>query len=123
MRAFNRLAAKSGIRTFRTVGLLGVVAAAFTIVLGFLAVALFYAGVLTVSNVFNVSPLGSAVSLVAWILAAKAFVSIRLPTRQASWTPATQAPMPPTAQVKNCPFCGATNAADAEYCARCGKKL
>jgi uncharacterized membrane protein/ribosomal protein L40E len=123
MRAFNTLAAKSEMRMFRTVGLLGVVAAAFTIVLWFLAAALFYTGILTVSTIFSLSPVASIVSLVAWILAAKAFLSITVPTGQAPWTPTTQASMQPAAQVKYCPVCGAANAMDAEYCVRCGKKL
>jgi ribosomal protein L40E len=79
---------------------------------------LFYAGILTVSNVFNISPIGSVVSLVAWILAAKAFLSITVPAAQAF-----QVSMAPAAQVKYCPVCGATNVMDAEYCVRCGKKL
>jgi len=122
MRAFNRLADKSGVRLFKTVGLLGVVAAAFTIALGFLAAALFYMGVLTVNNFYTVPAIGAVVSLAAWILAAKAFSSITEPTSETSWTPAAQTPTPPIAQVKYCPYCGAANTMDAEYCVRCGKK-
>ena len=123
MRAFNRLADKSGVRLFKTVGLLGVVAAAFSIALGFLAVALFYSGALTVNNFYSVPTLGSVVSLAAWILAAKAFSSIKVSTSETYWTPPTQTPAPTAAQVKYCQYCGTANTMDAEYCVRCGKKL
>src|SRR3990170_349243 len=123
LRAFNRLASKSGIKLFRTVGLLGIVAVVFTIVLGFLAAALFYAAVIAASSVFTVSVVGSAISLVAWIVAAVAFWSIKENTSQASPMSTPQASMQPTGQVKYCPYCGAANAMDAEYCVRCGKKL
>jgi uncharacterized membrane protein len=123
LRAFNRLTRKSGVRLFRIVGLLGVVAVAFTIVLGFLAAALFYAAVIAASSVFTVSVVGSAISLVAWIVAAVAFWSIKEPISQASPMPTPQTSIQPIGQVKYCSYCGAANAMDAEYCVRCGKKL
>ncbi|HLC00583.1 MAG TPA: DUF996 domain-containing protein [Candidatus Bathyarchaeia archaeon] len=122
MLAFKRLANKSGVRLFRTVGLLGVVAAAVTIALWFLGAAFFYADILTISSIFTFSTVGSAVSLVAWILGAKAFHSITVPTSETYWTPPAQGPPPPAAQIKYCPYCGTANTMDAEYCASCGKK-
>ena len=123
LRAFNRLTSKSGIKLFRTAGLLGVAAVVFTIALGFLAAALFYATVITASSVFTVSVVGSAISLVAWIVAVVAFWSIKEPMSQTSPTPTPQTSMQPTGQVKYCSYCGAANAMDAEYCVHCGKKL
>ena len=123
LRAFNRLASKSGIKLFRTVGLLGIVAVVFTIVLGFLAAALFYAAVIAASSVFTVSVVGSAISLVAWIIAAVAFWSIKETMSQTSPMPTPQISMQPIGQVKYCPYCGTPNAMNAEYCVRCGKKL
>ena len=123
MAAFNRLAQRSGVRLFKTVGLLGVVAAAVTIAFWFLGAALFYAGTQAISDIFTFSIVGSAVTLAAWILGAKAFHSIPAPTSETYWTPPAQAPTPPAAQVKYCPHCGTANTLDAEYCTRCGKKL
>ena len=123
LRAFNRLATKSDVRLFRITGLLGVVAAVVTIVLGLVAAALFYAAIIAASSVFTVSVVGSAISLVAWIVAAVAFWSIKENTSQPSPTPTPQISMQPTGQVKYCPYCGAPNAMNAEYCVRCGKKL
>jgi uncharacterized membrane protein len=123
MFAFNRLANKSRVQLFRTVGLLGVIAAAVTIAFWFLGAALFYADTLALSDIFTFSTVGSAVSLAAWILGAKAFHSITAPANEAYWTQPAQAPTPPAAQVKYCPYCGTANTLDAEYCARCGKKL
>ena len=122
-RVFNRLASKSGIKLFRTAGLLSVIAVVFTIVLGFVAAALFYATVIAASSVFTVSVVGSAISLIAWIVAAVAFWSIKEPTNQPSPTPTPQTSTQPTGQVKYCPNCGTPNAMNAEYCVRCGKKL
>jgi uncharacterized membrane protein len=122
LRAFNRLAAKSEVRLFRITGLLGVVAAVVTILLGFLAAALFYAAILSASSVFTVSVAGSAISLVAWIVAAAAFWSINENTSQAVQIPTPQNPTQPTGQVKYCPYCGAANVLNAEYCVHCGKK-
>ena len=122
MLAFNRLAGKSGVRLFRTVGLLGVAAAAVTVAFWFLGAALFYMGVLAIGDIFMFSVVGSVVSLVSWILAAKAFRSIPMPTSQ---TYGTSPPPPPPSggSVEYCPYCGTANALDAEYCVNCGKKL
>jgi uncharacterized membrane protein len=95
MRAFNRLAARSGVRLFKTVGLLGVAAAALTIALGFLAITLFYATTFPFTNVLSVTAISSVVSLVAWCLAAVAFYSMRVPATGSSWAPVT--PVSPSA--------------------------
>jgi uncharacterized membrane protein len=102
MRAFNRLAARSGVRLFRIVGLLGVAAAALTIALGSLGITLFYASTFTFTNILSVTTISSAVSLVAWCLAAVAFYSMRVPAVGSSWTPVT--PVSPAAQAKKCPY-------------------
>jgi uncharacterized membrane protein len=53
LRAFNRVANKSDVSLFRITGLLGVVAALVTILLGLVAVALFYATVISASSAFT----------------------------------------------------------------------
>ena len=122
MLAFNRLANKSGVRLFKTVGLLGVVASGVTIAFWFFGAALYYADTIAINSIFTFAIVGSAVSLAAWALAIKAFLSIPVPATDTYWAPPPQAPTPP-AQVKYCPYCGAPNATTAEYCVRCGKKL
>lgn len=117
MWAFNHLANRSEVRMFRTVGLLGVVASAVTIALWFVGAALFYAGTIALRNIFVFSIVDSAISLAAWVLAAKAFHSITVPSGQAAAAQATQA-----GQAKYCPYCGAPNTWEAEYCVRCGRK-
>src|SRR3990172_3635563 len=123
MFAFIRLAQRSGVRLFRTVGLLGVVASAVTIAFWFVGAALFYAGTIAINNIFTLPIVGSSISLAAWILGAKAFHSITVPTNETVWTQPTPAPTPPAAQVKYCQYCGTANTMDAEYCKNCGKKL
>jgi uncharacterized membrane protein len=124
MRAFNRLGTKSGVRLFRTVGLLGIIAAAASALAGFAAAALFYADIITTaSDVLTASVVGSAISLVAWIIAVKAFLSIRTPTSQEFATTAPQASTPTGGQIRYCPNCGTANSADAVFCVKCGKNL
>ena len=124
MLAFNKLADKSSVRLFKTVGQLGVAAAAVNIALWFIGVAFFYTDVLALSNITTFSTVGSAVSLAAWIIAAKAYYSIPLPPNEAPWSPPTPTSTVPTAtsQVKYCPYCGTANTSDAEFCVHCGKK-
>lgn len=123
LRAFKKLTSKSGVRLFRTAGLLGIVAVIFTIALWFVAAALFYANVITASNVFTVSVAGSAISLVAWIVATVAFWSIKEDTSHTTPMPTPQASTQPARQIKYCPYCETANAINAEYCVHCGKKL
>ncbi len=87
MLAFNRLANKSGVRLFRVVGLLGVIAAIVGIAFWVLGVALYYAGTLSIYNIFTLSVASSIVSLIAWIMAINAYYSIQVPTSQASSLP------------------------------------
>jgi hypothetical protein len=122
MFAFKRLAKSSGVRLFRTVGLLGVVAAAVTIAAWFVGAAFFYAGTVAIGNVFTFSVVGSAVSLASWVLAAKAFRGIPVPSSQTCQPVPAQASTLLAGQVKYCPYCGAANTSDAEYCVSCGKK-
>jgi uncharacterized membrane protein len=123
MFAFRKLAKKSEVRLFRTVGLIGVVAAAVGIVSWFLGAALFYAGTVTIYNIFTLSIASSVVSLIAWILAAKAFYSVNVLVSQTQVTPPAQTQPTSTGQVKYCPYCGTANALDAEFCVGCGRKL
>jgi uncharacterized membrane protein len=123
LRAFYRLADKSGVRLFRTAGLLGVVGALVTIALAWIAALLVYVTLIPATAVLSVSVVGGLIGFVAWILAAEAFYSIRAPTSQTPPLPTTQTSTPAAGQVKYCPYCGAENLMDAAYCTRCGQKL
>ena len=123
MRAFYRLADRSGVRLFRTVGLLGVVGALVTIALAWIAALLVYVALITATAVLAVSVVGGLIGYVAWILAAKAFYSIRVPTSQAPSPPTPQTSTTAAGQVKYCSYCRAENRIDAAFCTRCGKKL
>jgi uncharacterized membrane protein len=123
MRAFYRLADKSGVRLFRTAGLLGVVGALVTIALAWIAALLVYVTLIPATAVLAVSVVGGLIGFVAWILAARAFYSIRVPTSQMSPPLTPQTSTLAAGQVKYCPYCGAENRIDAAFCTRCGKKL
>jgi uncharacterized membrane protein len=127
MRGANALAEKSGESKFRTVGVLffasGVVQAAFVIV----ASVLFAAGSVEWMYFSAFMFPATVVQLVAWIVAAQAFFTLKANT-QVSYpvtaTPTTAVPAAGDAeQVKYCSFCGAKNVPDAIYCVNCGKKL
>jgi uncharacterized membrane protein len=123
LRAFYRLADKSGVRLLRTAGLLGVIGVILTIILAWIAALLVYLTLIPATAVLAVSVVGGLIGFVAWILAAKAFYSIRVPTSQtiAPLTPQTSTPA--TGQVRYCTYCGAENRIDAAFCVHCGKKL
>lgn len=120
MLAFNKLANNSTVQLFRTVGKLGIAAAVATFTLWLIGAALHFAGSLNITSIYSFVTVGSAISLVAWVLAAKAYYSIPDHSlSQANWSqPALQA----SKQTKYCLYCGAENAFSAEYCVRCGKK-
>jgi uncharacterized membrane protein len=97
MRAFNKLAEKSGVGTFRTVGLLYLIG--------------------------TVVPIGGILVWVAWILAAIGFHSLK-PSSTSTFAYSTpQATAPSIAQKRYCPYCGRENRANAVYCGYCGKQL
>jgi uncharacterized membrane protein len=123
LRAFYRLAGKSGVLLFRAVGLLGVVGALVTLALAWIAALLFYVTLIPATAVIVVSIVGGLIGYVAWILAAKAFYSIRVPTSQ-TVAPLTSQPSTLAAgQARYCPYCGAENRTDAAFCTYCGKNL
>ena len=122
MRAFNRLADASGVRLFRTVGLLFLVGIALTGALGLLAVVLVFSGSIAISAVLPLTVVSGLVSFVTWILATIGFFRIRAPISQAFPQPTSQA-VASGAQVKYCPRCGAENLADATYCTHCGQRF
>jgi uncharacterized membrane protein/ribosomal protein L40E len=116
MRAFNLLAAKSEVRLFRTAGWALVAGSLLAIVLAAVGVLLFFAASLSAGIVLTVPIIGTMVSYLAWVFAAKAFFTIKEPTAQAH-------PAAPARQVKYCTHCGAENLPDAVFCTRCGKNL
>lgn len=122
--AFKKLAGKSEVRTFRTAGLLIVVAAVLNIIATSVAGLLVFVASLSVSVVLVMPVVGGTVSLVAWILAANAFLSIKKPA--SPLLPPMPLPTYPSegGQLKRfCPSCGAENKFSAVYCAQCGKRL
>lgn len=114
--AFNILSEKSGEKMFETAGLLLLIGAVLTIIL-----------------------VGLVLLLVAWILAAVGFFSIRTPTTQppAPARPTPPVPPPPpsakplepavpvpvSAEKMYCRYCGTENKTDAVFCVKCGKKI
>ena len=97
MRAFSKLAEKSGVGTFRTVGLLYLIG--------------------------TVVPIGGILVWVAWILAAIGFHSLK-PSSTSTFAYSTpQATAPSIAQKRYCPYCGRENRGNAVYCGYCGKQL
>jgi len=123
IRAFNGLADKSGVRLFRTAGLLFLVGTVLAGALALVAVLLVLAALVSISAVLAITAVSGLVSLVAWILATVAFFRIGVPTSQTLPAPAPQTVTPAAGQVKYCPYCGAENLTDAAYCTRCGQKL
>jgi uncharacterized membrane protein len=123
MRAFNRLAAASGVRLFRTVGLLFLAGIAVTGAVGLLAALLVLTETVTIIGILPLTVVSSLVSLAAWALATMAFFRLGAPTSPPVPQTAPQTVTPSAGQVKYCPHCGAENLADATYCAHCGQKL
>jgi uncharacterized membrane protein len=122
--AFKKLAGKSEVRTFQTVGLLIVVAAVLNIIATSVAGLLVFVASLSASAALVMPVVGGTVSLVAWILAANAFLSIKKPA--SPLLPPLPLPTYPSegGQLKRfCPSCGAENKFSAVYCAQCGKRL
>jgi uncharacterized membrane protein len=123
LRAFYRLAGKSGVRLFRTAGLLGVAGAAVAMIFAFIVSVLVLVASIPASAVFAVSVVGAMISYVMWIVAAKAFYSIKAPTREAPQLLTPQVSAAAADQVRYCSYCGAENLPDAVFCVHCGKKL
>jgi uncharacterized membrane protein len=115
MRAFNLLAVKSEVRLFRTAGWALLACNLLALVLGCIGVLVSVASS-SVSVALVMPFAGTAISYVAWIVAAQAFFAVKAPTSQ-------QIPTSPAGQVKYCSQCGAENLQDAVFCVRCGKKL
>jgi uncharacterized membrane protein len=102
MRAFNKLAEKSGVDNFKTAGLLYLIGVLLTIVL-----------------------IGGILVWIAWIFAAMGFNKLKAAPVAAQSV--SYPPPPPlfssVAQTKRCPNCGTENNSDALFCRTCGNKL
>jgi len=98
-RAFDRLAEKSGEGNFKTAGLMMLIGGLLTIIL-----------------------IGGFVTFLAWIFATMGFFSLRAPPTEANILSLPQI-LATTTQKKNCPYCGAENSVDSDYCSHCGKKM
>jgi hypothetical protein len=100
-RAFSSLAQKSGEHMFETAGLLLWIGAILTIIF-----------------------VGLFLILVAWILLAIAFFSMKAPSQQYAYTPPPSAATPaPTQATRYCPNCGAPVEPNTTFCPHCGKQL
>ena len=98
-RAFSTLAQKSGEHLFETAGFILFIGAILTIVV-----------------------VGLALILVAWILVAIAFFSIKLPSQPYTYAP-SQSAAPTTQATRYCPYCGSPVEPNATFCPHCGKQL
>jgi uncharacterized membrane protein/ribosomal protein L40E len=116
LRAFNRLAIKSEVHLFRTAGWALVAGSLFAMLLSSVSVLLFFATSISVITVFAIPILGTMISYLAWVFAARAFFNMKEPTAQIILAS-------PVRQMKYCPHCGAENLPDAIFCVRCGKNL
>jgi uncharacterized membrane protein len=123
LRAFSKLAAKSRVRLFRTAGLLGLAGTAVAMTFAFIGFLLVLVASIPASAVFAISVVGSVIHYVMWIVAAKAFYSIKAPTSQAPPLLTPQVSAAVAGQVRYCSYCGAENMPNAVFCAHCGKKL
>ncbi len=116
-KSFTILSERSGEKIFDTAGLLLFIGAVLTIIL-----------------------VGALLWLIAWILAAVGFFSIKTPTTQppAAPPPPPPAPAPPSpaatppqptgpapvsVEKVYCRYCGTENKTDAVFCVKCGKKI
>lgn len=104
MRAFNKLGEKTGIDTFKTVGLL------------------YLLGI-----VLSIVGVGILLVWIAWILALIGFRSIKPKVSETSTlaysTPTTPPTMSELSQKRYCPYCGTENIPGSLYCRSCGKQL
>jgi uncharacterized membrane protein len=98
-RAFSLLAQKSGEHMLETAGL-----------------------VLWVGAILTIIFVGIFLILVAWILLAIAFFSMRGPSQPNAFTPPPPV-APPTQATRYCPNCGAPVEANVTYCPHCGTQL
>ncbi len=123
MRAFNRLASKSGVHLFNTAGRLLIAGAALGVAMVCVGVLLVSAASVPSSIIIYLPLVGGVVSFVAWILATTAFHSMKAPAEEKQPWRSPQAYAPAYGQVRYCPYCGAQNRAEAAFCKQCGKKL
>jgi uncharacterized membrane protein len=97
-RAFDKLAEKSGIDSFRTAGILYLIG----------------------------SILGNLIVWIAWIFIALGFKKLTPTQRAPQQAPYTTYQPSPESQAvitKRCPTCGVENSPDSLYCAQCGRQL
>ncbi len=122
-RAFNRLAERSEVKLFKSVGLLLVVSAIVGVLFAIVFVSLIL-GALASADIIWYLPLASGViTCAAWIVATKAFLAIKVPARQGAQPVSSYSYVPPSGQVRYCRYCGAPNREEAAYCKSCGNKL
>lgn len=98
-RAFNMLAHRSGEHLFETAGTI-----------------LFIGAVLTIIGV------GFFLVLIAWLIAAIAFLQMRTP-QPITYVASPQSSTQPSQTTSYCPNCGAPVEPNAVYCRHCGKQL
>jgi uncharacterized membrane protein len=116
MRSFNIIDAKSEAHSFRTAGLALVAGGVLTLILASIGALLFFAASISATAALVITFAGTTVGYLAWIFAAKAFFSIKVPTSQ-------PLPTSPAGKARYCSQCGAENLPDAVFCAKCGKSL
>ncbi|MGD8506336.1 MAG: DUF996 domain-containing protein [Candidatus Bathyarchaeota archaeon] len=120
-KSFTILSEMSGEKRFDTAGLLLLIGAILAIIItGLMWLLVTFQGFEALLRFFFVSWIGGIFPLVAWILAAVGFSSIKMPTTQ---LPA-EAPTPTVSvEKKFCRYCGAKNETDAIFCEKCGREI
>lgn len=109
----------SGEKRFVTAGLLLLIGTIVSVVItGLVWLFVIFEGIEAFFPFSPIGWIGGILPLVAWILAAVGFFSIKTPTPQLpSATPTV------SVEKKFCRYCGAENKGDAVFCGRCGKKI
>jgi uncharacterized membrane protein len=95
-RSLDSLAEKSGEHMFNTAGLILLIGAVIPVI-------------------------GEILKLVAWIIAAVGFFSIKMPTQQPAHAPTPAVSI--SEEKRFCQYCGAQIQSDAAFCPKCGKKI
>ncbi len=97
-KSLDSLSEKSGEHMFNTAGLILLIGAAIPLI-------------------------GEILRLIAWILAAVGFFSIKMPTQPPAPAPPSAPAISTTEEKRFCQYCGAPIQSDAAFCPKCGKKI
>jgi uncharacterized membrane protein len=120
VKAFRLLGAKSGVPLFRTAAFILLSGAIVSSGLALVFASLTFSVSMNYNTFLLVGIPGGVIQDIAWLLIAKAFFQIKVPTTE---THSSSYVSPVSTQVKYCSYCGTSNQLDGAYCTRCGQKL